>query len=185
MSPWTTLLGSTLIVTAVALSAHATDIKFRVKTLDGKPVDLEQQYQGKVLLIVNVASQCGLTPHYQGLQALYAKHQGQGFRVLGFPCNQFGKQEPGTPGEIREFCTRNYGVTFDMFEKTEVNGPGACGLYKHLTALDTKPKGAGDITWNFEKFVVGRDGKVVARFAPRTKPDDPALVKVIEAELAK
>jgi glutathione peroxidase len=136
-------------------------------------------------LVINVASQCGLTPQYKDLQALHEKYKSQGLSVVGFPCNQFGKQEPGTPDEIREFCTTNYGVTFDLFEKIEVNGSGACELYKHLTALETKPKEAGDITWNFEKFVVGRDGKVAARFSPRTKPTDPELIKTIEAELAK
>ena len=178
----TPVLGVALL--AVVGLASASDIQVTMKSLDGKPVDLAKQYQGKVLLIVNVASQCGLTPHYEGLQALSAKYKDQGLCVLGFPCNQFGKQEPGTAGEIREFCTQKYGVTFDMFEKIEVNGPGACDLYKRLTGLEIQPKGAGDISWNFEKFLVGRDGKVVARFAPRTKPDDPVLVKALEAALA-
>jgi glutathione peroxidase len=148
-------------------------------------VDLVEKYKGDVLLVVNVASKCGLTPQYKDLQALHEKYKSRGLAVVGFPCNQFGKQEPGTPDEIREFCTTNYGVTFDLFEKIEVNGPGACDLYKHLTALQTQPKESGEISWNFEKFVVGRDGKVVARFAPRTKPTDPDLIKTIEAELAK
>ena len=105
--------------------------------------------------------------------------------MLGFPCNQFREQEPGTADEIRQFCQTNYGVTFDMFAKIDVNGEGACGLYKHLAALDLKPKGEGPIRWNFEKFLIGRNGEVVARFAPKTKPDDPDLVRLIEAELAK
>jgi glutathione peroxidase len=159
-------------------------LDFQVKSIDGKAVDLGV-YRGKVLLIVNVASKCGLTPQYEQLQALYKKYEPRGFAVLAFPCNQFGQQEPGTPDEIKQFCKVNYGVTFPLFEKIEVNGDGATPLYKYLTSLQTKPSGPGKITWNFEKFVVGRDGQVVARFAPRTKPDDPELLKVIEAELEK
>jgi len=169
----------------VAGPAIASDIDFTVKTLAGQDVNLAKQYDGKVLLIVNVASKCGLTPHYEGLQALQAKYHDKGLCVLGFPCNQFANQEPGTAEEIRHFCTSKYGVTFDMFAKIEVNGAGACDLYKQLTHLDAAPKGAGNVSWNFEKFVVGRDGKVVARFNPRTKPDDAQLVATIERELAK
>ena len=132
-----------------------------------------------------MASKCGLTPQYEQLQSLHDKYADNGLAILGFPCNQFLWQEPGTGDEIQEFCRVNYGVTFDMFAKVEVNGDGACDLYKTLTALDTEPVGSGKISWNFEKFVVGRNGEVVARFSPRTKPDDPELVKVIEAELAK
>ena len=109
----------------------------------------------------------------------------KGLAILGFPCNQFRNQEPGTAKEIQQFCRLNYGVTFPLFAKIEVNGNGACDLYKHLTSLDTKPIGAGKISWNFEKFVIGRNGEVVARFSPRTKPDAPEVIKVIEAELAK
>lgn len=170
---------------AMVSAASASDIGFQVKTLAGKEVDLAKAYQGKVLLVVNVASQCGLTPQYKGLQALYEKYKDQGLCVLAFPCNQFGAQEPGTPTEIREFCTSKYSVTFDLFEKIEVNGPGACELYKHLTGLAAQPKGAGTVSWNFEKFLVGRDGNVVARYAPRTKPDDAALVADLERALAK
>ena len=162
-----------------------SDIEHTVKTLEGKEVDLSEAYDGKVLLIVNVASRCGLTPQYEGLQALHEKYQEQGLRVLGFPCNQFGGQEPGTAEEIREFCTTNFNVTFDMFAKIEVNGDGASPLYKQLTAQDTSPQGAGAITWNFEKFVIGRDGRVVARFAPRTRPDAPELIETIKNALEK
>ena len=176
----------TCVSAAVLASvAVASDINFKMKSLDGKEVDLPQKYKGKVLLVVNVASKCGLTPQYTELESLHEKYATKGLCVLGFPCNQFGQQEPGTANEIRQFCTTKYGVKFDMFEKIEVNGDGACALYKHLTALPTLPKGTGAITWNFEKFLVGRDGKVVARFAPRTKPTDPELIKAIEAELAK
>jgi glutathione peroxidase len=169
----------------LASAASASDIGYKMKNLGGKEVDLAQQYKGKVLLIVNVASKCGLTPQYKDLQALHEKYGAKGLCVVGFPCNQFGAQEPGSPDEIREFCTANYGVKFDLFGKIEVNGDGACELYKHLTALETQPKGAGKIGWNFEKFLVGRDGKVVARFEPRTKPTDPLVIQAIETELAK
>jgi glutathione peroxidase len=159
-------------------------LSFTMKSLDGKDVELSD-YEGKVVLIVNVASKCGLTPQYDQLQALHEKYAKDGLAVLGFPCNQFLGQEPGTAEEIEKFCRVNYGVTFDMFAKVEVNGDGACDLYKTLTALDTEPVGPGKISWNFEKFVVGRNGDVIARFSPRTKPDEPKFMKVIEAELAK
>lgn len=165
-------------------SAAATEnvLDFKMKSLDGKQVDLNQ-YKGNVVLVVNVASECGLTPQYSQLQALHEKYGPKGLRVLGFPCNQFGKQEPGTAEEISEFCSSNYGVTFDLFEKVDVNGDDACPLYQLLTQLNAKPKGAGDVSWNFEKFIINRDGKVVHRFEPQTKPDDPVLVGVIEGEL--
>jgi glutathione peroxidase len=159
-------------------------LDFKVQSLDGQQVDLGA-YQGKVLMIVNVASKCGLTPQYEQLQALYKEYSDRGLAILGFPCNQFGGQEPGTANQIKEFCQTKYGVTFDMFSKIEVNGDGACGLYKYLTSLDVKPVGAGRISWNFEKFIVGRNGKVVARFAPKTRPDDPDVRQVIERELAR
>ncbi len=181
------------IVLAAVSAANATDkeakqvskaLTFTMKSLDGKDIDLSK-YQGKVVMIVNVASLCGLTPQYRQLQALHRKYSKVGLAILGFPCNQFLYQEPGTPEHIKEFCRVNYGVGFDMFAKVEVNGKGACDLYKCLTSSDTKPKGAGKISWNFEKFIVGRNGEIVARFAPTTKPDDAEVVKVIEAELAK
>ncbi len=159
-------------------------LDFKAKTITGKEVELSK-YQGKVVLVVNVASKCGLTPQYEQLQALHKKYGEQGLAILGFPCNQFREQEPGTAEEIQEFCKVNYGVQFDLFEKIEVNGDGASPLYKHLTGLETKPQGPGKISWNFEKFLIGRDGQVVARFAPKTKPDDPEVIKAIEAELAK
>ena len=154
-----------------------------MKSLDGEKIDLSK-YKGKVVLIVNTASECGLTPQYEGLQELYEKHKDQGLVVLGFPCNQFGKQEPGSAKEISEFCTTNYGVTFTMFDKVEVNGDGACELYKQLTKLDLEPAGSGKIKWNFEKFLVNRDGQPVARFAPKTAPDDDDFVAAVEALLA-
>lgn len=161
-----------------------TALDFTMKTLGGETKKLSE-YEGKVILVVNTASKCGLTPQYAGLQELYEKHKEDGLVVLGFPCNQFGGQEPGTAQEISTFCTENYGVTFPMFSKVDVNGDDACDLYKHLTKLETKPAGPGDISWNFEKFLINRNGEVVARFAPRTKPDaeevSAALTKELEA----
>lgn len=172
-------------VAVFASLAVASDIDFKMKALDGKEVDLAKKYKGKVLLVVNVASKCGLTPQYKDLQSLHEKYAAKGLCVLGFPCNQFLQQEPGSANEIRQFCTTKYGVQFDMFEKIEVNGDGACAFYKHLTALPTLPKGPGDISWNFEKFLIGREGKVVARFKPQTKPTEAELIEALEAELAK
>jgi glutathione peroxidase len=182
-----------IVCMAACLSLQAADVTpktakspldFKMKSLAGKDVDLEE-YRGKVVLIVNVASKCGLTPQYEQLQALHEKYEDQGLAILAFPCNQFGQQEPGTPEEIRTFCRENYGVSFDMFSKIKVNGEDACDLYKYLTSLDATPKGKGKISWNFEKFLIGRDGQVVARFAPPTKPDDAKVVAMIEAELEK
>ncbi|OAI56868.1 glutathione peroxidase [Planctomyces sp. SCGC AG-212-M04] len=159
-------------------------LSYTMKSLDGQDVDLSK-YKGKVVLVVNVASECGLTGQYKPLQRLQEKYKDQGFVVLGFPCNQFGSQEPGSAEEIKTFCTQNYGVTFDMFSKIDVNGDNAAPLYKTLTATPTKPAGSGKITWNFEKFLIGRDGQVVARFQPKTEPSADAVVSAIEAELAK
>ena len=153
-----------------------------VEALDGSPAELAD-YQGKALLIVNVASQCGLTPQYSGLQELHEQYADRGFAVLGFPCNQFGAQEPGTGDEIAAFCETNYGVTFPMFSKIEVNGDGRHVLYEQLTAYADDEGEAGDIQWNFEKFLVSADGEVVRRFRPLTTPDDPALVSAIEEQL--
>jgi glutathione peroxidase len=153
-----------------------------VEALDGSPAELDD-YQGKALLIVNVASQCGLTPQYSGLQALHEEYSDQGFAVLGFPCNQFGAQEPGSADEIASFCETNYGVTFPMFSKIEVNGDGRHALYEQLTVYADDEGEAGDIQWNFEKFLVSADGEVVRRFRPLTAPDDPALVGAIEEQL--
>jgi glutathione peroxidase len=171
-------------ISAQGASQEKSPLGFKMESLTGEEVDLAK-YQGKVLLIVNVASKCGLTPQYEQLQALHDKYADQGLAILGFPCNQFRGQEPGTASEIAEFCKKNYGVSFDMFAKVDVNGEEACDLYKLLTSLETKPAGAGDISWNFEKFVVNRDGEVVARFAPRTTPDAEEVVEVLEAELKK
>ncbi|MGH2783249.1 MAG: glutathione peroxidase [Acidimicrobiia bacterium] len=153
-----------------------------VRALDGGPADLAE-YQGKALLIVNVASQCGLTPQYAGLQQLHKEYGGRGFEVLGFPCNQFGAQEPGGAGEIAQFCETNYGVEFPLFEKIEVNGEGRHPLYRRLTATSDADGEAGDIQWNFEKFLISPEGEIVARFRPMTAPDDAGLVGAIEDQL--
>ena len=159
-------------------------LNFKMKKLDGKEADLSA-YQGKVVLMVNVASQCGLTPQYVQLEKLHEQYGEKGLAVLGFPANEFGAQEPGTDTEISTFCTSKYGVKFDMFSKVVVKGEGQCPLYKYLTSKETDPKFAGDITWNFEKFLIGRNGEVVARFAPKVKPDSEEVIKAIETELAK
>ncbi len=163
---------------------HECALNFEVKDIDGQTVDLED-YEGNVVLIVNVASKCGLTPQYDGLQSMYEEYKDQGFVVLGFPCNQFGGQEPGSESDIKIFCKENYDVSFPMFSKVEVNGDDAAPIYKYLTAKDAQPKGSGKVTWNFEKFLVDREGNLVHRFAPSTKPDDKELTAAIEAELKK
>ncbi len=156
---------------------------FTPKGIDGAPHSLSS-YANQVCLIVNVASKCGLTPHYKGLQALYEKYKDRGFSVLGFPCNQFAGQEPGTEAEIQQFCEARYGVSFPLFSKIEVNGPGQDPLFTWLTSIDAAPEGAGAIKWNFGKFLVGRDGALLARFGPRTEPEAPELVQAIESALA-
>jgi glutathione peroxidase len=155
---------------------------FTQKTIDGTPQSLAD-YRGKVLLVVNVASECGLTPQYDGLQKLHAELAGRGFAVLGFPCNQFGGQEPGSDADVKKFCSTNYHVTFPMFSKVEVNGTGQAPLYAWLTGQPTKPDGPGDIKWNFAKFLVDRSGAVAARFEPGTTPSAPEVRKAIEAAL--
>lgn len=153
-----------------------------VNTLAGQPSSLAE-LDGKTLLIVNVASKCGLTPQYTGLEELHERLADRSFSVVGFPCNQFGGQEPGTADEIAEFCSATYGVTFPMFEKIEVNGPGRHPIYAELTATPDTAGEAGDIQWNFEKFLVGPDGTVLGRFRPMTAPDAVELVAAIEANL--
>ena len=155
-----------------------------LKTLQGAPTSLAA-YQGKALLLVNVASKCGLTPQYSQLEALQKQYEAKGFTVVGFPCNQFNGQEPGSPEQIAEFCSTTYGVTFPMMEKIEVNGTGRHPLYKELTQIPDGTGHTGDIRWNFEKFVVSADRKTITRFAPQTKPDDPTVVAAIEAGLPR
>jgi glutathione peroxidase len=157
-------------------------LQFKMKSLDGKTVDLAK-YQGKVVLMVNVASECGYTPQYKGLQALHEKYAKDGLVVLGFPCNDFGSQEPGSEQEIASFCKKNYGVTFDMFAKVGITGKQAAPLYKHLTSKETNPGHAGPVRWNFEKFLIGRDGTIVARFASDVDPESADFLKSLRKEL--
>lgn len=144
---------------------------FSAHRLDGESLPLSS-FAGKVLLIVNTASKCGFTPQYRGLQALYDRYRERGFELLGFPCNQFGEQEPGDSAKIGAFCEKNYGVTFPMFEKIDVNGPHAHPLFAHLTARKPGIFGTPSIKWNFTKFLIDRDGNVVSRYAPFTKPEN-------------
>lgn len=184
---------STLIVLAglfVAGAAIAADkggakvdsaLSFKMKSIDGKDVDLAQ-YKGKVVLFVNVASKCGYTPQYEGLEALYEKYKDKGLVVIGVPANNFGGQEPGTDAQIKEFCSSKYSVTFPMMSKVSVKGGDITPLYKHLT---THSKVPGDVKWNFEKFLVSKEGGVVGRYGSKVKPDSKDLTGAIEAELAK
>jgi glutathione peroxidase len=153
-----------------------------IATLDGSASSLAP-YEGKALLCVNVASKCGLTPQYTGLEKLQQTYAAKGFSVLGFPCNQFAGQEPGSPEEIAEFCSTNYGVTFPLFEKIDVNGEHRHPIYAELTKTADAEGNAGDVQWNFEKFLVAPSGEIVARFRPRTGPEDPAVVEAIVANL--
>ena len=157
-------------------------LNFTMKSIDGNDVDLTR-YLGNVVVVVNTASRCGLTPQYKQLQELHTKYSDKGVKILGFPCNQFGGQEPGSEADIKTFCSRNYGVTFDMFAKVDVNGEEACELYKLLTSQETKPKGTGNIGWNFEKFVIDKSGKPIARFGSRVKPNSVEFISVIEKAL--
>ena len=187
---------------AAAVSAGNPTLDIQLKDIDGKKTSLKA-HKGKVMLVVNVASKCGLTPQYKQLQAVHDKFAKKGFTVLGFPCNQFGAQEPGSHEEIAEFCKLNYGVSFPLFAKADVTGADMQPLYKELTQAHPTKQGPAeefrerlrgfgrtptedpDVLWNFEKFLVSKDGKVVDRFAPGVAPKDPALVAAIEAELAK
>jgi glutathione peroxidase len=153
-----------------------------INALDGSPVDLHD-YEDREVLLVNVASRCGLTPQYTGLEELQEAYAGRGFTVLGVPCNQFGAQEPGTSEEIAEFCSTTYGVTFPMTEKIEVNGEGRHALYQQLVDVPDSEGHIGDIRWNFEKFLVAPGGKVVARFNPMVEPTSDTITEAIEANL--
>lgn len=157
---------------------------FTLPAIDGQDRSLKD-LEGQVALVVNVASRCGLTPQYEGLQRLHDEYGSRGLAVLGFPCNQFKGQEPGTEAEIQAFCSSTYGVTFPLFAKVEVNGRGRHPLFAWLTSQSTEPEGPGDVQWNFGKFLVGKDGAVRARFEPTVAPDDAALVAAIERALAE
>ena len=163
------------------MSQQVLDIP--VHRIDGSQTNIGE-VGAKVALVVNVASQCGFTPQYAGLEALYERYRDRGFVVLGFPANEFGAQEPGTEGQIQEFCTTHYGVKFDMFSKVKVKGDGIDPLFQYLTSSDTDPKFAGDIKWNFNKFLVGKNGEVLARFEPKVEPTSPEVKAAIEKALA-
>lgn len=185
------LLPALGLLASLAAPASGADEKkpssvldFKAKDIDGGEVALSK-YQGKVLLIVNTASQCGLTPQYEGLEALYEKYKGEGLEVLAFPANEFGKQEPGTDEEIKEFCTTKYKVTFPVFSKIVVKGQGIHPIYSFLTSESTNPGHAGEIKWNFAKFLVDRKGEVIARFAPNVTPEADEVVKAVEKALAE
>ncbi|MFF4213313.1 glutathione peroxidase [Streptomyces sp. NPDC001796] len=164
-------------------SAGASVLDVEIGALQGGSADLSQ-YAGKAVLVVNVASKCGLTPQYAGLERLQERYAPLGFTVLGVPCNQFLGQEPGSAEEIAEFCSATYGVTFPMTEKIEVNGEGRHPLYERLVGYADAQGHSGDIRWNFEKFLIGKDGKVVARFSPQTEPEAAEVVAAIEGQLA-
>ena len=171
-------------VVDAAEKKESSVLEFQVKDIDGKTVDLSK-YKGEVLLIVNTASQCGLTPQYEALEAVYEKNKAKGFAILAFPANEFGHQEPGTDTEIKEFCTSKYHVTFPVFSKIVVKGKEIHPLYSFLTSKESDPKFAGAIQWNFAKFLVNRKGEVIARFDPKVKPDSPEVTKAIEAAIAE
>jgi glutathione peroxidase len=176
------LLAAMVSVPTFAGGAHVLD--YTMKDINGKDVDLSK-YKGKAVMIVNVASKCGLTPQYEQLQELHTKYSKKGLSILGFPANNFMGQEPGTDEEIRQFCALKYDVEFDMFSKISVKGEDQADLYEELTSKKENKGFGGDIIWNFEKFLVNREGNVVARFAPKTKPDAPEVIAAIEKELAK
>lgn len=178
------MLSILLIVSSLSVFAQKNVHGFSMADIDGKKVDLSQ-YKGKVLLIVNVASKCGLTPQYESLEAFYKKYKSKGVVILGFPANNFMGQEPGENSDIKQFCSRTYNVTFPMFSKISVKGKDIAPLYKYLT--EKKENGVLDsgVKWNFQKFLIGKDGKVVTSFSPPTTVDNEDLIKSVEAELKK
>lgn len=178
------VLAVSRVVPADEAKKPASVLDFKVQDIDGKEVELSK-YQGKVLLIVNTASQCGYTPQYEGLEAIYQKYKDQGLEVLAFPANEFGRQEPGTNSQIKTFCSTKFHTTFPLFSKIVVKGDGIHPLYQFLTSKETDPKFGGDIPWNFAKFLVNRKGEVIARFEPKDKPESETVTKVIEGALAQ
>lgn len=169
-------------ILAGTMPAASPLYNFKVESIDNKPVTLSD-YQGKVLLMVNVASQCGYTPQYTGLESLYEKYRDKGLVVMGFPANNFGSQEPGSNDEIKTFCSRKYSVKFPLFSKMSVTGSDESPLYQYLTK-QANPKTAGDIKWNFTKFLVDKSGNVIARFEPNVTPDSPEVISAIEKALS-
>jgi glutathione peroxidase len=170
------------VAMAAALSAANNVLDFTLNSIEGQPAPLSQ-YKGKVVMIVNVASFCGYTPQYAGLEALYQKYKSQGFVILGFPANNFGAQEPGTNEEIKTFCTRKYNVSFPMYSKISVKGEDKHPLYQFLTDKQANPETGGEIQWNFTKFLIGKDGKPVARFESKVTPESPEVASAIEKAL--
>ncbi|MEW6130321.1 MAG: glutathione peroxidase [Acidobacteriota bacterium] len=175
-------IGKTISLKSENPPAYSSIYDFTMKSIDNKDIKLDA-YKGKVVMIVNVASKCGYTPQYEGLQKIYNKYKDQGFVILGFPANNFMGQEPGTNEEIKEFCSLNYGVTFPMFAKISVKGEDKHVLYKYLTEPTTNPQYAGEITWNFNKFLIGKDGKIINRFSTKDKPEDEKVTQAIEQAL--
>ncbi len=173
---------ATCMVLVVQILSAASIYDYQLNSIDYERVPL-RDFKGKVLMIVNVASRCGYTPQYAGLETLYRRYKNQGFVILGVPSNDFGQQEPGTDPEIKQFCRRQYDVTFPMMSKISVAGNNPIPLYRYLTDKGQNPKTGGDIQWNFTKFLIGRDGTILARFEPHVAPDDPALVSAVEHAL--
>lgn len=175
------LVGMVLVCAVVTVLAESKLQQIPLKDINGKATSLKD-YSGKVLLVVNVASKCGLTPQYKALEAVHQKYKDKGFSVLGFPCNDFGAQEPGTNDEIKEFCSSKYSVTFPMFDKLHVKGTEQHALYGALSGKDSPFP--GDVKWNFGKFLIGRDGTILKRFEPKVAPDAPEVTEAIETALA-
>ena len=179
------ILALMVLFVSGTMAANAASIyDFTMKSIDGQPVSLKS-YKGKVVLLVNVASKCGFTPQYAGLEALYEKYKDKGFVIIGIPANNFGQQEPGTNEEIKTFCSRKYNVTFPMMSKVSVLGDDETPLYRSLTDKASDPKFGGDIKWNFTKFLFDRDGNLVARFEPPVTPDSSQVTAAVEAALGK
>ena len=183
-------LMSLIVIAGVAIGQTKTGgkvpevLNFTMNSLGGQPVNLSK-YQGRVVLIVNTASECGYTYQYEGIQALHKKYASQGLSVLGFPSNDFGQQEPGTNAEIQQFCKANYGVEFEMFSKIDVLGESKAPLYRFLTSKSTNPQWAGDVSWNFEKFLIDREGRIVGRFLSAVEPMSAEVTGAVESALAK
>jgi glutathione peroxidase len=192
-TPISFLMSSAFLLVSAALAIHSAHagpnkpksvLDFTMKDIDGKDVSLAK-FEGKVLLIVNTASQCGYTPQYKGLEEIYQKYQSQGFEILAFPANEFGSQEPGTDDQIKQFCTSKYKVSFPLFSKIVVKGATIHPLYEFLTSPSTDPKHAGPIPWNFAKFLVNRKGEIIARYPPGVKPESSQLTSAIETALSE
>jgi len=176
-------LSASLLLATVLMASERSIYDFTMNSIDGKPTPLST-FKGNAVLVVNVASRCGFTPQYSALESVYEKYKDRGFVIIGFPANNFGSQEPGTNAEIKTFCSTKYNVTFPMMSKISVKGDDQAPLYKYLTDKQANPQTGGDIQWNFTKFLVGRDGHIVARFEPKVTPDSPEVTTAIEKALA-